>query len=178
MKKKKIARILLLLVFSLCTFEKIEYQKNIDNQWITQTQKAPPINETSKEKNTEEFKILEIPKIHLKQPFYEPGSSLNKVSKNIEQISTCELNENCTIILAAHSGTSSISYFKNLDQLSIKDLAYIYENNQKYTYQLKKISYQRKNGSISIPKQTYDLVLTTCNKQNQELQNIYLFQKI
>ena len=84
-----------------------------------------------------------------------------------------------TVMLSrAHSGTSSISYFKNLDQLSIKALAYIYENNKKYTYQLKKISYQRKNGSISIPKQTYDLVLTTCNKQNQELQNIYLFQKI
>lgn len=176
MTKKKIFLICLLLVFSLLTFEKIEYKINNKNTWITEAQNYPIINTVSEEK--EEYKILEIPKIHLKQPFYDPTSSLNTVSKNIEQISTCKIDEKCTIILAAHSGTSSIAYFKNLDQLTINDLAYIYHKEKKYTYQLKKITYQPKNGSITIPSQIYDLVLTTCNKKNQELQNIYLFQKI
>ena len=96
----------------------------------------------------------------------------------MEQISNCKPNENCTIVIASHSGNSNISYFKNLELLSINDQAIIYFNQKKYLYILKKITFQEKIGFITIPKNTYDLVLTTCNKDNENLQNIYLFTKL
>ena len=80
--------------------------------------------------------------------------------------------------MASHSGTSKIAYFKKLDKLQLNDKATILFQNKAYTYLLKKIVHQEKTGYITIPKNTYDLVLTTCNKENDTIQDLYLFQKV
>lgn len=123
--------------------------------------------------------VLEIAKISLKRGFYSYNSKLNTVSLNIEVInSNCVPFNNCSFILASHSGTSSISYFKNLDKLQIGDEAKLYYQNEVASFSLINILHQPKNGSIALKKpQDFELVLTTCNKNDDSLQDIYIFKK-
>ena len=68
--------------------------------------------------------ILEIPKINLKRGLFDKNSSNNNVDKNIYILNETTLPDeqiNSHIILAAHSGTANISYFRNLDKLDIND---------------------------------------------------------
>ena len=125
------------------------------------------------------YGVLEIPTIDLQQGFYTYNAVENDVDKNIELIShNCHLNQACNFILASHSGNAEISYFKNLDKLKLNDKAIVYLDNQKYYYILTEIQYQEKKGNIflSKPKES-QLVLTTCNKDKQNIQNIYIFKQ-
>ena len=122
--------------------------------------------------------ILEIPSIELKRGFFKENSPLNNVDLNIELISECNPNQACDFILASHSGNSAIAFFKNLDQLNINDIALLDYQHEKYTYHLSQIQNQQKNGMISLEKTNLSrLVLTTCDKQNQSIQKVYIFEK-
>ena len=81
---------------------------------------------------------LAIKKINLKQGLVSKNSYYNNVNRNIEIIKASSYpdKENGNVILAAHSGTSSISYFKNLYKLEINDEAKIYYKNKVYTYKV------------------------------------------
>ena len=61
-------------------------------------------------------------------------------------------------ILAGHSGSGRVSYFKNLDKLVIGDISYIYYGGIKYTYKVTNIYDIEKNGTALI---TRDLDKTT-----------------
>ena len=122
--------------------------------------------------------LLEIPKIGLKKGFVDPSSVYNNVDHNITIINTSVFPdvENSNLILAAHSGTGYISYFKNLYKLVIGDKAYIYYNNVKYTYEIVDIYLQPKTGKISIYRD-YDkttLTLITCTKNDESTQTVYI----
>ena len=172
--KRKISVLLLCILCSSLLFIKKEITTStIETTLPLQISNIPKIPNLNEVKEA----ILEIDQIYLKQPYYSKNSSLNTVDKGIEQLSNCKPHESCTIVLAAHSGTSKISYFKNLYQLAKNDQATIIYKEKKYSYRLVKILNQEKTGFITIPKNTYDLVLTTCNKENETLQNIYLFVK-
>jgi len=86
--------------------------------------------------------------------------------------------EKCSFIIASHSGSSNISYFKNLEKLSLDDRAFLYYNQNKKEYILKKILHVEKNGTITlqIPTET-ELILTTCNKEKNNIQDIYIFKE-
>lgn len=126
--------------------------------------------------------VLEIPSINLKRGFYDLSFKQNNVNKNIQVIETSTMPDVSfgNLILAAHSGNSKISYFKNLYKLKIHDIAYIYYNERKYTYQLINIYNEDKDGSISIrrPSNQTNLTLITCDKKNKTLQNIYIFKMV
>lgn len=126
--------------------------------------------------------VLEIPKINLKRGFYKFDSKKNNVNQNIEVIETSLMptHENSNLILASHSGNSRISYFKNLDQLELNSVAYIYYKEKKYSYNLINVYSEEKDGTISIrkPKNKTNLTLITCDKKNKTLQNVYIFELI
>mgnify|MGYP003303365974 FL=1 len=63
--------------------------------------------------------VLEIPSIGLKRGFVDFGSTYNSVKYNIQVIEHSEMPnvENSNLILAAHNGTSSVSFFNDLDKL-------------------------------------------------------------
>ena len=108
----------------------------------------------------------------------EESSKQNDVDSNIEVISSdCFPGDACSFVLASHSGTSSIAFFKHLNELQLEDVATIYYNNAFYDYVLKNIQHVKKNGTISLvqPKES-ELVLTTCNKTDNSLQDIYIFE--
>lgn len=119
------------------------------------------------------FAVLEIPKINLKRGLYSKSNKNNNVNKNIYVLDETTLpNEqsNSHIILAAHSGNSSISFFRKLKFLQLNDEIYFYYENTKYIYKLINKYEVNKTGVINI-KQTNnsDITLITCisgtNKQ-------------
>ena len=80
---------------------------------------------------------LSIPKLELNEPFYELESKENTVSKHVQYIvSDTPDIPNGNFILAAHSGTADISYFKNLNQLMIGDIFFITYQNKTYSYEV------------------------------------------
>ena len=66
-----------------------------------------------KESNSEIIGNIIIEKIDLNMPLYNVKSPNNNIEKNIEILKESILppNKNSIIFLAAHSGTSNISYF-------------------------------------------------------------------
>jgi sortase (surface protein transpeptidase) len=60
--------------------------------------------------------ILKIPKINLERGLVDPNSYLNDVKYNVEILDESSMPDEIggNVILASHSGTARISYFKNL----------------------------------------------------------------
>ena len=115
--------------------------------------------------------VLEIPTINLKKGFFEKNSSLNTISKNVEILEESDMPniKNGNLVLAAHSGTGRYAFFRNLYKLKINDNAYIYYQGLKYEYEIVKIEYQDKDGTITISKleQESYLILTTCDQKDK-----------
>ncbi len=176
---KKISTILIILVALLLIndFQKIKYITKEKEQQIELFLQ----NEQTEEKKEDSllWGILEIPKINLKQGFYNYEDKHNSVEYGLQTINKdCIPFEKCSFIIASHSGSSNISYFKNLEKLSLDDRAFLYYNQNKKEYILKKILHVEKNGTITlqIPTET-ELILTTCNKEKNNIQDIYIFKE-
>lgn len=147
----------------LYTYKKIE----IDNNKIEEFFIKEKIKSNKKENSY--LAVIEIPKINLKKGFYNYGSIHNNINESIMLLKPIEQEK--TIILAAHSGNSNISYFKNLYKLSIGDVIYIYFDNKKYKYEIVKYYEEDKDGNITIfdNNSIKKLVLTTCKSFNKQL---------
>lgn len=145
------------------------------------------VNEEPKESDTSKnyepyLAVLKIPKINLERGFYDKTSSLNNVDYNILFHSNSDYPDklNGNVILASHSGTSSISYFKNLYKLELGDEAQINYKNTTYTYKVVNIYKEEKDGTIAIyrNKEKSTLTLITCTKNDNTKQTIYILERI
>ena len=121
---------------------------------------------------------IEIPKISLKKGFYSKESNLNNVKFNLYVMPTSSYPDvqNGNFIIAGHSGNYNNSYFKDLYKLSEGDQIYIYYNNVKYVYEIKKIYLQDKTGTISIYRnlEKTTLTLITCTFNDESHQTVYI----
>ena len=178
------------------TFETVNlqlYGNEIPEKIDKNSDKEKEIIDNNKEENVEKndnnnsfdniyFGYLEIPKINLKQGLVPLDSKLNTVSKNIQTIYPSDYpdKENGNLILAAHSGTSSIAYFKNLYKLELNDEANIIYNGEKYIYNIVDIYTVPKNGEVAIYRNENinTLTLITCTKNDDTTQTIYIAQLI
>lgn len=118
---------------------------------------------------------LVIDKINLDMPLYNIESKNNNIEENVTILNESILppNEKSIIFLAAHSGTSKVSYFNDLDKLKTNDTILLTINNIKNTYQITNIYKQKKNGYIKVNKENKDqLILTTCDPNNDKYQLI------
>ncbi len=115
--------------------------------------------------------ILEIPKINLKKGLYAISSAKNNVKYGIQILPESSFYENNIdlLFLAGHSGNSRISYFHNLNQLTIDDEIYIYYKKHKFIYKLQKIYNIEKNKSHIFKKdiKKREIVLITCQENYQ-----------
>ena len=126
-----------------------------------------------RKKNNNYIAVLEIPKINLKRGLVDKTSFKNNVNKNIYILKETTLPDeqvNSHIILAAHSGNSHVSFFKNVKKLDMKDKIYFYYKNIKYIYEVSNKYEIRKTGTANIKlTNTSDITLITCisgtNKQ-------------
>ncbi|MBR3661618.1 MAG: sortase [Bacilli bacterium] len=123
---------------------------------------------------------LEIPKINLNKGFTDINSKYNTVNKNIQVVETSTYPDvrGGNFIIAAHSGTSYLAYFKNLYKLTLGDLAYVNYNGKRYTYKIVNIYEQDKTGKIAIYRDTSKTTMTlvTCTKDSKTKQSVYILE--
>lgn len=162
------------LFFGFSLYHKVtDYQ--INNQKISYYNTQEDHNNL--DLNNEYIGYLEIPKIALKRGFYDIKSPLNDVNKNIYYLKESYLNDhNSMIILAAHRGNSSVSFFDKLDRLDIGAKITLSIYNETYSYRLSDIYDELKDGDVNIyhNKSRHALILITCNKYKKKYQTIYV----
>lgn len=129
-------------------------------------------NEKVDETNYDYIAVLEIPKINLKRGLSQ-DKYYNNVNRNVEILkgSTMPNISKGNFILAGHSGSGRVAYFRNLNKLTIGDISYIYYGGIKYTYKVNNIYDIEKTGTATITRDLNKTTLTmiTCrhntNKQ-------------
>ena len=190
MKKNIINKLLIIIIIlgtitiiynKLYIYKEINIEKKSINEFLN---KEKTYNKKSKTTNKVDYiAILEIPKISLKKGLVNPYSKYNNVNKNVTILNPIEMpnQKNSTFLLAAHSGNSNMSYFKNLYKLKNNDVVYIYYKNKKYKYRIVDYYEQNKTGKIFL-KTNYEkniIVLTTCKQFSLKKQLIYvgIFEK-
>ena len=141
------------------------------------------VKEVSKPKVKYDYiAVLKIPKINLEKGLVAKDSKYNNINYGVEILKESDSPDviNGNVILAAHSGTANISYFRNLDKINVGDEASIIYNGKTYNYKFVKIYDIEKTGKAVIKRDnnTSTLTLVTCrhntNKQIiliAELQN-------
>ncbi len=121
--------------------------------------------------------ILEIPKINLIKGLVDINDKNNNVDKNIQIIksSTFPTIENGNLILAAHSGNNHNAYFKDLHKINVKDIIYIYYNNQKYIFKIVS-RYNVKKNEVVIKRNINKTCITliTCDQERKGEQIVFI----
>lgn len=153
-----------------------EIKVDIDEEEI----KEQPKQEEKKTSNYNYIGVLEIPKINIKRGFLNIKDKGNNVNKNLQVIKGSDMPnvKNGNLIIAAHSGNSYISYFKNLHKLSNDDVAYVYFNNIKYTYKVVGKYDAEKSGKVTIHRDNKKntLTLITCSQTDKTKQIVYILE--
>lgn len=175
LKNKKIFLVLLIIITSafLVVDIKIREKDIIINEEKINTYLGLEDNE----EDNQYIGFLNIPTINLKRGFYSLSSEQNDVNKNIQVIAD---DMDKILILAAHRGNSKVSFFHNLEKMSLGDEIYLDYKHNEYKYRLYYKYYENKDGNLSIK---YDntrnvLVLITCVRELKDKQVVYIAYKI
>ena len=161
-------------------FEKINLEINGNKEVENIETGSTNIEEKSNKKaiKYDYIGVLEIPKINLTQGFVDMNSKYNNVDYNLQIIKPSSYPDvdKGNFIIASHSGSSSISYFKRLYKITKGDKVYIHYNNVKYTYEVVNIYKEPKNGYIDIYRDNNKTTLTliTCTKNDDTTQTVYI----
>ena len=182
--------ILIISIYYIFHSFELRYEtKQIDN-YINNTSKSDTNrdildNKTTNSKKSSDKKhkkldytaILEIPNIKLKQGVVDAIKNYNSIKYAI----SVDKNSNYpdkpgNFILYAHSGNSSIAYFKNLYKVNINDKIYVYYNGIKYEYNIVNKYNIEKNGKAKIlnSKNNHYITLITCNQEMKGYQIVLL----
>lgn len=162
--------------------EEVIYEINLINDYIEQEEvqegvQKQPVKGERQENKINYNMIIEIPKISLKKGLCKVNESCNKVSRNIQVIKESDMPDikNGNLILAAHNGNSSVSFFNTLNKLKLNDTIYIYYKNVKYEYKLASSYEIKKSGNAIIHRDgsKTTLLLITC-KRHTDKQIVYI----
>ena len=194
--KSLIFKILGFLILSIVLFVNIYYfvinektviKEDIKIEEYIQETNTELVENTDAEKTKEETKqetpkieylmVLEIPKINLKKGLNNINSKYNNVSYNIQILKESSMPdvENGNLILAGHNGSSSVSFFRNLEKLKKDNDVFIYYNGFKYRYKIDKFYDVNKTGKVSIKRESKtSITLITCKKGTNDKQVVYI----
>ena len=132
----------------------------------------------TKDEKYEYIAILEIPEIKLSQGLLALSNKYNNVEYNVEIITGSQMPDipKTNLVLASHSGTSDVAYFKNLEKIQINSEVYIYYKGYKYIYKIDNYQILSKIGTISIERDKYKntITLITCKKNSDTEQIAYI----
>ena len=161
-------------------FLDIQDDKDVDEIYFD-TEVIEEIEDITTPADTNYIGVLEIPKINLKRGFLSIDNPDNTVSKNIQVIKESDMPdvENGLLIIAGHSGTGRLAFFKELHKLSDMDKVYVYYKNTKYTYTVIDKYEVEKTGRALIKrkKNITSLALITCNQEDKTKQIIYILRQ-
>ena len=149
---------------ALINFYEVEEEEQVETEENKEVKEQVKINYIA---------VLKIPKINLERGLVDPNSYLNNVNYNLEFIKGTSMpdEEKGNVIIAGHSGTARISYFRNLDKLVLDDKIELLYKNITYTYKVVDIYDIEKTGKARIIRNTdkNTITLITCrygtNKQ-------------
>lgn len=163
-----------------------EEDKALEQFYIKEETIEDKVDKTTSEEVKEESKpkvkydyiaVLKIPKIKLEKGLVVKNSKYNNINYGVEILKESDSPDviNGNVILAAHSGTANISYFRNLDKINVGDEASIIYNGKTYNYKFVKIYDIEKTGKAVIKRDnnTSTLTLVTC-KHNTNKQIILI----
>ena len=147
----------------------IEYTLSKQINPIIKEDEESKKNIINKEKIIEYDMILEIPKINLKKGIFKKNDKKNNIDKNVTILKQSSYpNKNGNIFLIAHSGTSKKSFFKRLNKLNKKDIAYLFYKENKYKYEVSNMYEIEKNNNIILKTDNVNnLFLITCSQNNK-----------
>lgn len=168
--------------------EKIKVEQFFDNQKDLIVEETPTNNEDEEIEEIQEviqeetnnqttvnqdyIAVLQIPKINLERGLVDKNSRYNNVNSNIAILKESSMpdEENSTLILASHSGSSRVAFFNNLYKLGRDDLVHLYYKGIKYSYVVDSITEVKKYNSVSIQKTTHGkrLILITCKLREKK----------
>ena len=154
---------------------------NFDEESTDSVNSSEEVKTTSdKSKKPTPLGVLDIDSINLSVGFYSPNSWRNNVKYGLQILENSTMpNKKGQLIIASHTGNSSVSYFRNLKKLKEGQVAKIYYLNKIYYYEYVKMDIQEKNGHLKIDKKNaFPLVLITCTKAGGTTQSIYYFKQI
>lgn len=170
------------------TFEDDEEESNfddtenveIDTSYVVDDEQDSVNTGSSSDINLDYIGFLEIDKINLKVGLVSKESKYNNVNKNVEILKPSNYPNvvNGNFILASHSGTSKISYFKHLYKLVLNDAAVVYYKDYIYQYKIVDIYDVPKTGSLEVRRNPEKTVMTliTCTKGSKTLQTVYILE--
>lgn len=171
------------------TYQDLSENKKIEKYYEIQDEVmsiSEDVNEEQKEENTNNnyenyIAVLKIPKIGLTKGIYAKESYMNNVNRSIQIIDKSDYPDvtGGNFILAAHSGTARISYFKNLSGLVIDDKVSIDYNGKTYKYKVVDMYDVEKTGKVKIKRTNNKTTLTliTC-KDNSNKQLVVICELI
>jgi len=168
---------------NLSLSNEVNETKFIEEKEITTQKEEETIEDNTIDSNYEYYiGTININKIDLVKGFYDKDSKLNDLRWNIKVLKESSYPdiESGNLIIAGHSGNYSNSYFKDLYKLELGDIAIVEYNDIEYTYKIKNIYTDDKDGNVEIRKIANKncLTLITCTKDNNNLQTIYIFELI
>ena len=151
-----------------------------EEQTTTTTTKVVEQTTTKKDARDAYIGYLEVPDVKIKRGFVSPDSKYNSVGYNVMVIGGSKMPnvKNGNLILAAHRGNSSVSYFDKLYKLKRRAKATITYEGKTYTYELTNTYEERKDGSLTIKRNANvnTLTLITCTRNNKKTQTIFIFE--
>ncbi len=151
-------------------------EEQINNE-VEQLEEPIKKEEVKEQRKIEYIAVLKIPKINLERGLVDPSSYLNNIDYNVQILKNSAMPDQKygNVMLAAHSGNARVSYFRNLDKLSINDEVSIDYKGHTYTYKVVNIYDIDKTGKAQIfrNKNTNTLTLVTC-RHNTEKQIIII----
>ena len=156
--------------------QKVSDYYEIQNEVMSISEDKNNEKSQKEEQNIDEnyIAILKIPKINLTKGIYSKESYMNNVNRSIQIIEKSDYPDvvGGNFILAAHSGTARISYFRNLSKLSVEDKLSIDYNGKTYNYKVANIYSVEKTGKVEIKRNNSKTTLTliTCDdKTNKQI---------
>lgn len=159
-------------------FEEVDIAENIEevvDETVSEETTTPVINYNY-------IGYLDIPKINLKRGFVSLNSKYNSISYNVMLIKGSSMPDvkNGNLILAAHRGNSSVSFFDKLYKLNLGDEANVTYNDKIYTYKLVNTYLEAKDGTIAIYRDENKTTLTliTCTRGDKKTQTVFIFELV
>ena len=180
-----VGSLLIIISLGIFTFRTIidEYQNSKEKNMLENFYKTQEIKEEtttekksqSQNKKSEEEKYIasiKIPKINLEKGLVSKNNKNNNVKKNIQILKDSDSpeKENGNVILAAHSGTSKVAFFRDLYKLTIEDEVIITYNKKIYKYKVTNIYDIDKTGKAQIIRNhgKNTLTLITCRQKTKK----------
>ena len=181
---------------SIINFINIQNEKNLIKEYYENEEYIVDVpvveEETPQEEQVEEKKeekkvevnyiaVIKIPKIGLEKGLASKDSYYNNVNRNIQILTESDMpdKEKGNVILAGHSGNSSVSYFRKLNKLQNNDEVIISYKGKDYVYRMVNSYEIEKNGYAHILRNAEKTTLTliTC-KHNTNKQLIVICELI